>query len=61
MALDLVDEMHDHAVELGCESELDGIRDIVERGTGSTRKIEVWEQEGDLVQLMRRIVEASRA
>jgi glutamate---cysteine ligase / carboxylate-amine ligase len=61
MALDLVEELRDHAVELGCEAELDGVVDIVERGTGAQRQMEVWEAEGDLVQLMRRIVEASEA
>ena len=60
MALDLVEELRDHAVELGCEAELNGVVDIVERGTGAQRQMEVWEAEGDLVQLMRRIVEASQ-
>jgi hypothetical protein len=32
----------------------------VERGTGSRWQLEIWEREGDLVQLMRRIVDASR-
>ena len=61
MALDLVDQLRDHAVEMRCEAELEGIRDIVERGTGAQRQLDVWEREGDLEQLMRRIVEASRA
>src|SRR5262245_28808849 len=61
MALDLVDELRVDAVELGCDSELDGIREIVEHGTGSQRQLDVWEREGDLEQLMRRIVEATRA
>jgi carboxylate-amine ligase len=61
MALDLVDQLRDHAVEMRCDAELEGIRDIVERGTGAQRQLDVWEREGDLEQLMRRIVEASRA
>ncbi len=61
MALSLLDELRDHAVELGCERELEGVRDLVEEGTGSQRQTDIWEREGDLVQLMRQIVEASRA
>jgi glutamate---cysteine ligase / carboxylate-amine ligase len=61
MALALLGELADHAAELGCADELEGVRDLVERGTGSRRQLEIWEREGDLVQLMRRIVEASRA
>ena len=61
MAIDLVDRLRENAAELGCEAELEGVRDIVERGTGAHRQMRIWEREGDLVQLMRRIVEASRA
>ncbi len=61
MALALLDELADHAAELGCSAELEGVRDLVEGGTGSRRQLEIWDREGDLVQLMRRIVEASRA
>ena len=60
MARDLLDELRDHAVELGCDAELEGVREIVERGTGSRRQLEIWEREGDLVELMRRIVAAGR-
>jgi glutamate---cysteine ligase / carboxylate-amine ligase len=60
MAQGLLDELHDHAVELGCEAELEGIGDILERGTGSRRQLEIWEREADLVELMRRIVAAGR-
>ena len=61
MALALLDELADHAAELGCSAELEGVRDLVGGGTGSRRQLEIWDREGDLVQLMRRIVEASRA
>jgi glutamate---cysteine ligase / carboxylate-amine ligase len=61
MALALLDELADHAAELGCSAELEGVRELVEQGTGSRRQVEIWEREGDLVQLMRQIVEASRA
>jgi gamma-glutamyl:cysteine ligase YbdK (ATP-grasp superfamily) len=60
MAASLVDELRDHAAELGCAAELEGVREIVERGTGSKRQIEIWEREGDLVELMRRIVAAGQ-
>jgi glutamate---cysteine ligase / carboxylate-amine ligase len=60
MAETMVDELHDHAVELGCDAELAGVRDILKQGTGSRRQLEIWEGEGDLVELMRRIVAAAR-
>jgi carboxylate-amine ligase len=60
MALGLLDELRDHAVELGCDAELEGVRDLVSIGTGAQRQTEIWEAEGDLVQLMRQIVEASQ-
>jgi glutamate---cysteine ligase / carboxylate-amine ligase len=60
MATALIDELHDHAVALGCAAELDAVRAIVEGGTGSRRQLEIWEREGDLVELMRRIVAAGQ-
>jgi glutamate---cysteine ligase / carboxylate-amine ligase len=60
MASGLLDELHDHAAELGCGAELEGIREILERGTGSRRQLEIWERKGDLVELMRGVVAASR-
>lgn len=60
MALALLEELGDHAAELGCAAELEGVRDLVEGGTGSRRQLGIWEREGDLFQLMRRIAEASR-
>jgi glutamate---cysteine ligase / carboxylate-amine ligase len=60
MALALLGELTEHAAELGCAAELEGIRDLVEGGTGSRRQLEIWEREGDLVQLMRQIVAATR-
>jgi glutamate---cysteine ligase / carboxylate-amine ligase len=60
MARGLLDELADHAAELGCAAELEGVREIVEHGTGSKRQIEIWDREGDLVRLMRGIVDASR-
>jgi carboxylate-amine ligase len=60
MALALLGELGEDAAAMGCEAELEGVRDLVERGTGSRWQLEIWEREGDLVQLMRRIVDASR-
>jgi carboxylate-amine ligase len=60
MARTLLDELHDHAVELGCETELDGIGEICRGGTGARHQLEIWDREGDLVELMRRIVAAGR-
>ena len=60
MARVLLDELHDHAVELGCDRELEGIGEICRSGTGSRHQVEIWEKEHDLVELMRRIVAAAR-
>ena len=60
MARTLLGELQDHAVELGCEAELAGIGEICRGGTGSRHQLEIWDREGDLVELMRRIVAAGR-
>jgi glutamate---cysteine ligase / carboxylate-amine ligase len=57
----LLDELVDHAEELGCTSELEGVGDLLDRGTGARRQIQLYERTGDLVALAGEMVEASRA
>jgi carboxylate-amine ligase len=56
----LLDELAEHAQELGCADEMTGVRDLLERGTGARRQIALYERTGDLQQLTHEIVEASR-
>jgi glutamate---cysteine ligase / carboxylate-amine ligase len=60
MASDLLDELREHAQEVGCEAELEGIRALIEGGTGAHRQLEVLERSGDVGALVRALCEASR-
>ena len=60
MAERLLDELADHADELGCRAELEVIRDLLEHGTGARRQLDMLERNGDLRGLMREVVERSR-
>jgi gamma-glutamyl:cysteine ligase YbdK (ATP-grasp superfamily) len=41
-----------NADELGCRAELESAADLLERGTGVHRQLEVFERTGDLVGLV---------
>jgi glutamate---cysteine ligase / carboxylate-amine ligase len=60
MASRLLDEVREDAQELGCEAELDGIRDLVRGNTGARKQIQVWKKGEDMKALVREIVEKSR-
>jgi carboxylate-amine ligase len=55
----LLDEVRDHAQELGCEAELGGIEDLLDHGTGGRRQLVVFEANEDLVELVRELVQVS--
>ena len=55
----LVERLRPHAEELGCARELEGVLEIVERGSGAQRQLAVWRADRDLRALMRSIVEAT--
>ena len=55
----LVERLRPHAEELGCARELEGVLEIVDRGTGAQRQLAVWRADRDLRALMRSIVEAT--
>ncbi len=60
MANNLLDELREHAQEVGCEAELEGVRALIDAGTGAHRQREVLEQRGDVGELVRALCEASR-
>ena len=59
MSLGVIDDLREHAQELGSEAELEGLRDLVEHGTGARRQLDWLRDEGDISGLMRAIVDAT--
>ncbi len=55
----LLNEIRGNAQDLGCERELDGIVDLLERGNGAHRQLIVYEANQDMRELMADIVEAT--
>lgn len=60
IARSLVELLAEHADELGCRAELDGVQDLLANGTGAHRQLAIHERTGDLRALVAEIVEASR-
>jgi glutamate---cysteine ligase / carboxylate-amine ligase len=59
LARRLVDRLREHAQDLGSEAELEGVTDILERGSGAHRQRVVYEANRDYAEVMREIVEAT--
>ena len=59
LARRLYDRLREHAQELGAENELEGILDLLERGTGAHRQRVVYEANHDWTELLREIVDAT--
>jgi carboxylate-amine ligase len=59
LARRLYDRLREHAQELGAESELEGILDLLEKGTGATRQRVVYEANHDWTELLSEIVKAT--
>jgi carboxylate-amine ligase len=57
----VLEQLTEDAEELGCVAELEGIAEICENGTGARRQLDVWEESGDLRELVRRLVELTKA
>ena len=55
----VIDDLREHAQELGCERELASLAELVSQGTGARRQLDWFEQHGDMRGLMREIVDAS--
>ena len=60
MARGVIEELSEDARELGCEQELRGLEDLIERGTGARRQLD-WlaKHDGDIRGLMREILDFS--
>jgi glutamate---cysteine ligase / carboxylate-amine ligase len=56
----LYDRLREHAQDLGGANELEGILDLLERGTGAERQRVVYEANHDWAELLREIVAATR-
>jgi carboxylate-amine ligase len=52
-------EIEPHARELGADSELDGIREILARGNGADRQRRVWNANRDITEVVREIADAT--
>ena len=52
----VLDEVRDHASDLGCAAELEGVVDLLIRGNGAQRQVVVYEANRDLRELMLDIV-----
>ena len=48
-----------HARELGSESELEGILDVLERGNGADRQLRIWNANHDVVEVVRDLAKAT--
>ena len=59
MARAVIDDLREHAQELGCEAELTTLSDLVEHGTGARRQLNWLSDHGDIGGLMSEIVAAS--
>jgi carboxylate-amine ligase len=57
----LLEELGEHAQEVGCDAELDGVRALIEGGTGAHRQLEVLGRSGDPKALVRALCEATEA
>ena len=57
----LLARLREHAQDLGSAAELDGIEDLLRRGTGSARQMVVYEANHDFREVMMEIVEATAA
>jgi carboxylate-amine ligase len=56
----MLDELAEHAQELGCEDELAGVEDLIADGTGARRQLRIYEQNGDVRGLVREMADHTR-
>ena len=55
----LLDRLEDRALELGCSSQLEIVRELADRQTGSVLQLEAYRQTGDLAEVIRRMLRLS--
>jgi len=56
----LVGELRPHAQDLRCEDELEGVLEIVEKGTGSQIQRRIYAESGDLLDVVAHLIEGTR-
>jgi glutamate---cysteine ligase / carboxylate-amine ligase len=56
-----LDELRPHAVELGSERELEGIADILGRGSSADRQLRIYNSNRNIVEVARAIADATEA
>ncbi len=61
LARRLVKRLQPHAKELGADSELEGIEELVDNGSGGQRQLKLWQRKQDLRELVRQIVNTTDA
>jgi glutamate---cysteine ligase / carboxylate-amine ligase len=61
IARHVLDDLREHAEELGCERELAGIEELLAGNTGAHRQLRMYEENTDLKALIRELVASSRA
>src|SRR4051794_15628101 len=61
LAMRVLERVRPHAEELGSAAELDGIEDLLDRGTGASRQLVVYEANHDLREVVSEIVEKTAA
>ncbi len=54
-------EIEPHARELGSERELEGVREILERGNSADRQLRIWNANRDIVEVVREIANATES
>jgi carboxylate-amine ligase len=54
-------ELEPHARELGSERELEGVRELLDRGNSAERQLRIWNANRDIVEVVREIAEATEA
>ena len=60
MVRGMLDELREHAEELGCRDELAEVEDLLVNGTGARRQLRMLERNGDVRDLVREIAEKTR-
>jgi glutamate---cysteine ligase / carboxylate-amine ligase len=60
IAADLLEDLREHAEELGCERELAGLQELLSGNTGAHRQLRVHDGAADLRALVTAIIEISR-
>jgi carboxylate-amine ligase len=60
LARRVIDRMREHCQELGSESDLEAVDDLLSRGNGAARQVVVFEANNDLHEVMSEIVIATR-